>query len=299
MDITFGRKRSIVRVCAALAVRRGLKASNRTHLKVPLMSGTWTSLHTPFGSIRTFTAPEDGWSVTSHIIELSSQLIVIDAQYTVPLAREVLRCAEAFNKPMTRLYITHYHPDHLLGAVAFDAPTYALRAVSEKIAAKGDRIAREEHEKVGADIPDRARKIDFEIEAGEDSIDGVRLIYRHLRQSETEDALTIELPDANAIIVQDLVYNNAHVFLGERRFVGWQAALKEYSSLSFGNVLPGHGIPGGPELYHQMVDYLAFAETALATSQDSTDFKRQLLDRFPDHGARKIVDHQMRFLFPS
>jgi glyoxylase-like metal-dependent hydrolase (beta-lactamase superfamily II) len=30
--------------------------------------------------------------------------------------------AEALKNPLAGLYVTHYHPDHLLGAAAFDAP---------------------------------------------------------------------------------------------------------------------------------------------------------------------------------
>src|SRR5262245_12694156 len=134
------------------------------------------------------------------------------------------------------------------------------------------------YEKAGNDIPDRARKIDVPIDEGEETVDGVRLVYRHLRHSETEDALTIGLPDATAIIVQDLVYNRAHVFLGERRFESWRAALTEYRTLPFTTVLPGHGVPGGPELYDRMGDYLDYAETALEASTDKTDFKRRLLE---------------------
>jgi hypothetical protein len=36
--------------------------------------------------------------------------------------------------------------------------------------------------------------------------------------------LTIAFPDADAIIVPDLVYNRAHLFLGERRFDRWRPA---------------------------------------------------------------------------
>src|SRR5215467_8936848 len=109
--------------------------------------GTWTVTRDPPSPIHTFTAPEDGLLVTSHIIELPSQLLVVDAQYTLPYAREVVRYAAERGKPVTRLYITHYHPDHLLGAAGFDAPLFALDSVAEKIAMAGDRVAREEHEK--------------------------------------------------------------------------------------------------------------------------------------------------------
>jgi len=120
------------------------------------MPGTWTVTLDGFLPIHTCTAPEDGWCVTSHIIELPSQLLVVDAQYTLRHAREVARYATTLHKPLTRLYVTHYHPDHLLGAAAFDAPLFALESVTDKISVAGDRVAREEHEKAGDNVPIRA-----------------------------------------------------------------------------------------------------------------------------------------------
>jgi glyoxylase-like metal-dependent hydrolase (beta-lactamase superfamily II) len=261
------------------------------------MTGSWNITRHSSVSIHTFTAPEAGWLVNSHIVELPSQLFVVDAQYTLPFAMEVVRYATNLNKPLTRLYVTHYHPDHLLGASAFNAPLYALSSVAEKIAAVGDRVASEEHEKVGDDIPEKSRRVDHHIEEGEEIVDDVRIIYRRLCGAETEDALVIALPDARTIIVQDLVYNRVHPFFGERRFDSWRTALKEYSKLPYEIILPGHGVPGGVETYDQMLEYLGFAEDALAKATDRADFKRRLLERFPGHGGVKIAEHQLRFLF--
>jgi glyoxylase-like metal-dependent hydrolase (beta-lactamase superfamily II) len=52
-----------------------------------------------------------------HRAAVTSQLIVVDAQYMRPLAGEVIRYATDLKKPITRLYITHDHPDHLLGGL--------------------------------------------------------------------------------------------------------------------------------------------------------------------------------------
>ncbi|MEI9929498.1 MAG: MBL fold metallo-hydrolase [Rhizomicrobium sp.] len=249
--------------------------------------------------IHTFTAPEEGWLVTSHIIELPSQLFVVDAQYTLPFAREVARRAAELKKPLTRLYVTHYHPDHLLGAAAFDAPLYALESVAEKIGKAGDRVAREEHEKVGDDVPATARQPDKRIHEGLEFVDGVRIEHRRLREAETEDALVVALPDANAVIVQDLVYDRSHLFLGERDFDGWRAALHEYRALPYDVVLPGHGRPGGKPLYDAMIEYLDFAEDALRTSSSADEFRQRILDQYPNYGCRKVLDHQLRFLFPQ
>ena len=261
------------------------------------MQGIWSLSPSSSSPIHTFTAPEDGWLATSHIVELPSQLFVVDCQYTLPLAEQVASYAVGLGKPVSRLYVTHYRPDHLLGAGAFDAPLYALSSVADKIAAAGDRIAREEREKVGEQVPDRARKAERIVEEGEERVEGVRIVHRRLRGAETEDALIIALPDADAIIVQDLAYNRSHPFLGERNFDGWRAALREYRTLHYRVVLPGHGQPGDAALYSAILDYLDFAEDALRNAVDAAVFKSRLLRRFPEYGGVKIVDHQLRFLF--
>jgi glyoxylase-like metal-dependent hydrolase (beta-lactamase superfamily II) len=103
--------------------------------------GGWTVTRSDVAPIHTFSASEDGWLVNSHVIEFPWQLFVIDAQHTLPNGREVVRYARGFRKPMTRLIVTHCHPDHILGAAAFDVPLYALESVAEKIRAAGDRVA--------------------------------------------------------------------------------------------------------------------------------------------------------------
>jgi glyoxylase-like metal-dependent hydrolase (beta-lactamase superfamily II) len=261
--------------------------------------GGWTVTRNDVAPTHTFTASEDGWFVNSHVIEFPSQLFVIDAQYTLPNAREVVRYARGLRKPMTRLIVTHYHPDHILGAAAFDAPLYTLESVAEKIGAAGDRVAQEEREKVGDDIPGTARRPDRRVAEGAEILDGVRLELRRLNGAETEDALTIALPDAGAIIVQDLVYHHAHPFLAERRFNNWREALRAYQALPYEVVLPGHGLPGGKALYEGMLRYLDVAEEALHVTRSPSKFREHMIDRFPNYGGLKVLDHQLRFLFPE
>jgi Metallo-beta-lactamase superfamily len=156
------------------------------------MKGTWTVTRNRVTPVHTFTAPEEGWLVNSHIIELPTQLLIVDAQYRLSCARY----AAELRKPLSRLYVTHYHPDHLLGAVEFAAPVFALRSVAEKIDMAGDRVAREEHQLVGDDVPKTVRRVDRCITEGEEIAGGVRIVRRHVRIvhrhphcAETDDAL--------------------------------------------------------------------------------------------------------------
>jgi len=249
--------------------------------------------------VHTYTAPDDGWCVNSHIVETATGLVVVDAQYTLTYAHETVAYAATLGKPITRLYITHYHPDHLLGAPAFSSPTYALASVAARIDAVGDRVAAEEHEKLGDIVPARAERPRQIVAPGVEMIDGVRFEFLHLQHAETQDALMVGLPDYGVLITQDLIYNRVHVFIGERAFDGWAAALQRIQALNYDTLLPGHGSPGGPELYSAMSLYLEIARDALSKSNSGEDLKTRLIAAFPDHRGRALLDHQMRFLFPK
>lgn len=249
-------------------------------------------------TIHTYKAPEKGWRANTHVIELPSQLVVVDAQYTLPLAREVLEYTRKLVKPITRLYISHYHPDHLLGAATFPCPIYALPEVSAKIGAVGDRVAKEELAKIGDDIPTHAERPDRLVNPGSEMIDSIQFEFMMLQHAETDSALMIGLPDYGILIAQDFVYNRVHAFLGERALDDWSAALQHYRAHPYHRVFPGHGAPGGEELFDTMIHYLSTARGALSQSHDGDDLKSRLIAAFPDFSGRLLLDHQKRFLFP-
>jgi hypothetical protein len=62
------------------------------------MSGKITVTENPPLTVHTYTAPEDGWMVNSHLIEVQTQLIIVDAQYTLTYAHELLSYGEAPGK---------------------------------------------------------------------------------------------------------------------------------------------------------------------------------------------------------
>jgi glyoxylase-like metal-dependent hydrolase (beta-lactamase superfamily II) len=184
--------------------------------------------------------------------------------------------AETLSKPITRLYITHYHPDHLLGAGAFSVPIYALSEVKAKIAQVGDRIAAEEREKLGAVIPLHAEQLNYSVLPGPETIDGIPIEFIHLRDAETEDAMMIGFPEHGILISQDMIYNRVHAFCAERAFDAWSESLRRYQKLSYSKFLPGHGDPGEAGLCDEMLHYLSVARDALAVASDPADLKRRI-----------------------
>jgi len=253
-------------------------------------------------TIHTYTAPEAGWRVNSHVIELASQLVLFDAQLTPTYAREVLGVAAALGKPVTRLYISHAHPDHFAGALYVDAPSYALPSVKDLIDRSGDvRIDRGYKYTPGhsdAEAP-RSRPVDRVVNVGQEVIDGVRFSFEPVADAETTEQLTIGLPDARVLLAQDVVYNGVHLFIGEHAFDAWESAIATLEAWPYDVILPGHGLPADRTIYDADRGYLAAARTALSVATSPADLNRRLEAEFPTYGGTSMQGLQNYYLFPA
>jgi glyoxylase-like metal-dependent hydrolase (beta-lactamase superfamily II) len=253
-------------------------------------------------SIHTYTAPEPGWRVNSHIVELPTQLVIVDAQLTAGYATEVAELAGRLGKPVTRLYISHAHPDHFAGAGVIDAPSYALASVKHLIDASGDvRIERGYRCTPGHENaePVAARPVDHVVEPGEEVIDGIRFSFEPVADAETTEQLTIGLPDLGALIAQDVVYHHVHLFIAEHAFGSWEQALGALESRPYDTILPGHGLPGDHGIYRLNRAYLAMAQQALAAASGPEDLNQRLETAYPDYGGTAMQGLQNFYLFPA
>jgi glyoxylase-like metal-dependent hydrolase (beta-lactamase superfamily II) len=266
------------------------------------MQGSVTQTRAGQVTIHTYIAPEIGWRAASHLIELPTQLVLVDAPLTLEYAREWRAYTTRLGKPISRLYISHAHPDHFVGIVAFDAPTYALAAVKWLIDSSGGlRIERayrltpgHAHAEVVSLHP-----VDYVVEAGEETIDGVLFSFEPVADAESADQLTIGLPEQRLLIAQDILYNHVHAFLGEHAFGAWQAALDALEARPYDIILPGHGAPGGRGLYQSVREYLATAATAFAQATGPEDLNRRLETAYPDYGGHAMQGLQNFYLFPK
>lgn len=272
------------------------------------MEGKVTVTRAAAATIHTYTAPETGWRANSHVIELASQVALFDAPLTKAYAREVLALAGSLGKPVSRLYISHAHPDHFASAATIDAPSYALGPVKDLIDRSGDlRIQRGYACTPGhsrTPLP-RSRPVDHAVPAGgEETLDGVRLRYEAIADAETDAQLAIALPDAGVLISQDVLYNGVHMFLGEHAFDSWQAAITALEALPYETVIPGHGLPRGDGLptgrgiCTANQHYLTVAASAFAEATGPADLNQRLEAAFPSYGGTAMQGLQNFYLYP-
>ena len=113
------------------------------------------------------------------------------------------------------------------------------------------------------------------------------------------NSLMVGLPEQGILITQDLVYNRVHAMVGEKAFDSGTETLEKAKNESYNKVLPGHGAPGGKELYSQMQHYLSTARNVNGVATDGEDMKDKMIQAFPDYGGVGMLDQQKRFLFPG
>lgn len=250
--------------------------------------------------VHSLTAPEAVFANSTHIIETSNNLILIDTQFLLPFALDYRAYADSLDKPIERLIITHEHPDHFLGSEAFDdVDIYALEEVAEVIAEIGQAEVDEKQADFGEAIASTF-VVPQALDIDEIEIDGVIFQFETVINAEAEIQLVTTVPEYGITSVGDIVYSGVHLILAGSPPT-WIEALENLkaSSEDYPIVLAGHGLPGTPELYDNNIEWLSTAAELMGTVDTAEEFKTSLVEAFPDLGMDAAIDFVLPFLFPT
>lgn len=257
--------------------------------------------------IHTYVSDDAAAANATHIIESDNSLVIIDAQFLKIYSDAARNYANSLNKPISRLIITHAHPDHFFGhSMSFaNVPTYALQNVANIIATDAPQMIINQKPTFGDQIPDAVLPITNYLTAGQSEvIDGITYQYESVQNAEAEDELIIKLPDLQTMIVGDLIYSDVHLWLGMGQFDNWINALntKVKNQGDYQIVLAGHGLPNTFDEVDDNIAYLQDAKAKFGTADmNAQAFKDYLLGKYTatERGASIIIDLYLDFLFPA
>jgi glyoxylase-like metal-dependent hydrolase (beta-lactamase superfamily II) len=252
--------------------------------------------------IHTYLAPEYSFLVSSHIIETPDALVIVDTQFLQSAGSEVVAYAESLGKPIERILLSHAHPDHWSGANLFaDTPFISTASIAAAVQADIDNGGVEQRAGlVGeSEVPAEPRVPEGVLETGETSIAGLTFEIESVANAEAPEQLIIRLPDLGTVIVQDLLYNNAHFFPGVDR-ANWITILEGLRGLSgYDTVLVGHGLPATLGLIEPAIQYLEFANEVAASAESADDIAAALQAEYPSYAGAGILSFWGLFFQPS
>src|ERR1700758_2529265 len=237
-------------------------------------------------------------ATTSTLVTGPSEAVLIDAQH---IRTDVAALAEFIGrrgKRLTTIYVTHGHADHWYGAgelvakfpgarVVATAPVVEYINQAAEIEAQqwaamfGERVAKP------TAVPEVLDGLSFELEGHE-----LRIV--EVGQGDIQPSTVVHIPDLDAVVAGDVVYNQIHAMLGLSGPGGWERwiqSLDAIEKLSARMMVAGHRKPESSDYEaNRMLDetrsYISdFAEGAKRL--DTADELVQLMkSKYPDFGNR-------------
>jgi glyoxylase-like metal-dependent hydrolase (beta-lactamase superfamily II) len=252
------------------------------HAQQTALQGRIVALKKGPVTIHTYVAPEASVQVTSHIIETAKSLVIVDTQFLQSFGKEVRAYADSLKKPISQVILSHEHPDHWYGGNLYkDVPFTSTATVQKNIQAQIDSGA------VAANVKTFAP--DGKLTPGVQTIDGVTLDIEAKLNAESPEQLVIKIPEAGAIIVQDLLYNGLHFFPGLDR-KNWLTILESFRALKgFDTVLVGHGLPTNLGQIDHAIEYLTFVNETVANAKTAEDISAALAKRYPAYQGQFLL----------
>jgi len=234
--------------------------------------------------------PSGGGVGNAGFVDTGGRALVVDAFFTPSAAHDLRSAAESLAGPIDRLVITHGDFDHYGGASVFSGiPVVASETTRQAIAENGPgRIEslRAEFESyvadlqskgapdceleqarvIEADLPSLAVTIPTETFSSELTLGPATVL--ECGAAHTKSDCVVWLPGERVLFAGDLVTVESHMNLTREDPHEWLRILDRLAELEPAVIVPGHGVPAGPEALDMARSYI---ETLLRLASEPGD----------------------------
>lgn len=178
--------------------------------------------------VKAFTFAQSGY-VQAFAVETKNHVLVIDAGATPAHAANLSTYAEARNKPILKILITHGHVDHYAGAYALTDDLSQI-ATTKGVARQIHQYDAINYDRFGAPAPTGDRVPKYIIKDGETvQVDGVTFTAFDSGPGESYSDAWFMVTDGKktAAFVGDLIMYGIHAFMQSGHSRDWLYALEE------------------------------------------------------------------------
>ena len=247
-----------------------------------------------------YLAAEQSFGVTSTLVLGEQEAVLIDAQFTLPDAQQLVARLQASGRHLRAVYVSHGDPDYYFGLQAIRAafPAATVYASAPTVA----HIARTSQGKLDLWGPKLGAAgttnvvLPQVLKQDHLLLEGQRLEIKGLDGDDAEHSFGW-LPAAQAIIGGVSLYSGFHLWLADsgtpERRTAWQAKLDLMDSLRPALVVPAHAqdlnnLDASIIAYNQQ--YLTRYEAALAQAPDSAALISAMRAEYPAAGLAMALE---------
>jgi len=129
------------------------------------------------------------------------------------------------------------------------------------------------------------------------TLEGHNLVIVEVGHSDSDDTSVLHIPDLGLVVAGDVIYNGAHMYLGESVVVGgfepWREAIDRVEALKPRRIVCGHQNKQLDDDAERTIaetrHYLDDADEILRTEITAVDFFNAMIERYPNHLARTVL----------
>lgn len=188
-------------------------------------------------------------------IEMKDYLIVVDANFPSGAEACLADLKKTSNKPVKYVFDTHHHGDHAYGNPVWTkqgATTLAYIGVAEELKRyepkRWQEAAKERQDVAALNLstaePPRQTFSDRKFVLEDETR---RVEFHFFGWAHTRGDGFVFLPKEKIVCTGDAVVNGPFNYLGDGNSANWPNVIDQVNRLNATTVLPGHGLPGGPQ----------------------------------------------------
>jgi glyoxylase-like metal-dependent hydrolase (beta-lactamase superfamily II) len=243
--------------------------------------------------------PKGGSPVASTLIYGSQDAVLTDPAFTTDQARALGDWVASKGRKLTDIFITHGHGDHWFAARLL-AERFGARVVASAgtIAEMHVSVAARPFlwDRVYPGIPP-APVSAVTVPDGRFTLEGHELVIVEVGHSDTDATTVLHIPDLDLVVAGDVIYNGAHLYIGESVRVDglrpWREAIDTVAALEPRHIVAGHQNrqldDDAQRTIAETRQYLDDADELLQTKPTAVDFFNAMVERYPNHLARTVL----------
>lgn len=238
-----------------------------------------------------YNASENSFGVASVLVSAKTEVILIDAQFTLADAEKVAQEIKVSGKKLTTIFISHGDPDFYFGLEVFkkyfpEVTAYASPATVEHIKATAQKKLEVWSERLGTTItsnvvlPQVLKRNYIEVEGQKLEIIGLQ---------EFPNKTFVWIPSIKAVIGGINIFGTTfHLWMADAQTTdarkSWITVLDKIADLKPEIVIPSHANSNSPfdiGAVNHTKSYIQFYEEALKTSKTSEALITALKTKYP------------------
>ena len=244
--------------------------------------------------------PKGGSPVASTLICGSEDAVLTDPGFMEDRARLLGDWVAEKDRNLTDVFITHGHGDHWFAAGLL-AERFGARVVATagSIAQMHANIAARPFlwDKAYPGMIPPSPVTAVTVPDNRFTLEGHDLVIVEVGHSDTDDTSVLHVPDLGLVVAGDVIYNGAHLYLGESVLVDglrpWREAIDKVAALEPWHIVCGHQNKQLDDDAERTIaetrQYLDDADELLRIETTAVDFFNAMIERYPNYLARTVL----------